>query len=360
MGLECGTAWMEFQWVYVRGKLMPFELPAGLQQWTLAASAAILTVIAATVIRTLVQLASRRGRWSFIAQIRPFLTYLISIFGFRAFIDAVPLDSKVIHWLDDGAYILVVVTLLALTRHLVLVAIEWSASKSGPSLTLQQGFLPLFRNIVTLFAFMIGGIMVLKHFNYDVMSLVTALGVSSLAVGLAAKDTLSNMISGFTLIIDRNLTPGDRINLAGSIGEVEEIGLRSTRIRTGDGNTLIVPNAELVNTKILNLSAPTLSTVCSATIRVPYTVPFERIRALCLETVGQIEKASKDKGRWVNLINLSEGHQVIQTGFWVNHMDDQGAAQSDFNQRILERLRAEQIPLLSPAPPISFELPSAR
>ena len=84
--------------------------------------------------------------------------------------------------------------------------------------------MPLIEKIVFIFIFLTGLIIVLKHFNYDILSLVTALGVTSLAIGLAAKDTLANMISGFTLMLDRPFRVGDRVQLAsGEIGDVVEI-----------------------------------------------------------------------------------------------------------------------------------------
>ena len=96
----------------------------------------------------------------------------------------------------------------------------------------EKDFLPLIEKISTIFIFLIGIIVVLKHFNYDVLSLVTALGIGSLAIGLAAKDTLANMISGFTIMVDRPFRVGDRIQLSsGEVGDVLEIGLRSTKIK---------------------------------------------------------------------------------------------------------------------------------
>jgi small-conductance mechanosensitive channel len=150
------------------------------------------------------------------------------------------------------------------------------------------------------------------------------------------------------LIIDRNLRPGDRITLSGSTGEVEEIGLRSTRIKTGDGNTLIVPNSEMVNTKILNLSVPSLETTVSTQLRVPFTVDFERVRQICAEIVTQTRLANAKRGSWVLLSSIDQGHQIVAVGFWVTHMDNTGGALSEFHSLLVARMNQEGIPLLPP------------
>ena len=313
--------------------------------WIGALAVVVAMIFVATAVRGILSHFSQKGRWAFLRQIAPSASNLIYIVGLGIFADVAPLSPKFANWLDGGVYVLAVLILLGLLRRAALIGIEWGSVRSNQSATLQQGFIPLMRNVITLFVFLTGGIMILKHFNYDVMSLLTALGVGSLAVGLAAKDTLSNMISGFTLIIDRNLRPGDKVNLGGTIGDVEEIGLRSTRMKLGDGNTLIVPNSELVNTKILNLSLPSTETSCSTSLRVPLNIPFERVEPLCLETIAEISIARKDRGKWVSLSSLGDGYQLISIGFWVSNFDDSGGAISEFNQRILKRLAAEKIPL---------------
>ena len=85
--------------------------------------------------------------------------------------------------------------------------------------------IPLLEKLVSIFLIGTALIITLKHFNYDILSLVTALGIGSLAIGLAAKDTLANMISGFTLMIDRPFRIGDRIQLAEGSGGRVDIGL---------------------------------------------------------------------------------------------------------------------------------------
>jgi small-conductance mechanosensitive channel len=318
-----------------------------LHEWITPVAILIVTIGAKNATSWLLTRSSQIRHFGRLKEVIPAFSNLIYLIGLKMFVDTAPVHPKIGVWIENAIYVLGVLIVLSLIRKAAFVAIEWSTQHSNNSATLQQGFIPLLKNVITLFIFFSAAIMILKHFNYDVMSLLTALGVGSLAVGLAAKDTLSNMISGFTLIIDRNLKPGDRVNLGGSVGDVEEIGLRSTRIRTGNGNMLIVPNAELVNTKLLNLSQPARTTACSTFIRVPYTVPFARIKQICMEILSETNRALPNKGKWVNLASLSEGMQVIQIGFWINDLDDEGAALSEVNEKILQKFHQEQIPLIS-------------
>lgn len=317
-----------------------------LSDWIAAFLVSLTTLGLARACVAVLRRLARNPRRSFLEKLSPSIAHLIYIVGVRAVVDVVPLHPKVVLWLDNGAYILAVLILLGLGRKALLIAIEWSALKSMSSNTLQQGFIPLMRNVVTLFVLVSGGIMVLKHFNYDVMSLVTALGVGSLAVGLASKDTLSNMISGFTLIIDRNLSPGDTVNITGSVGTVDEIGLRSTRIRTGDGNMLIVPNNDLVNTKILNLSLPAPATSANLQLRIPYTSPFEKAREVILNQLAKTDGIKQDLGQGVLLASLSEGHQLLTVYFWISSASEQGKVLSELNQGILTELSHQNIPLI--------------
>ncbi len=324
------------------------NLAAILSEWVFPIIALVATITITTTTRALLKRLHKDHNLPFLRELAPTISNILYILGLKLFADVAPLSGKVESWLDGGIYVFAVVIFLNLFRQTALLAMKWGTLKANHSQTLELGFIPLVRNIITLFSFLSGGIMILKHFNYDVMSLLTALGVGSLAVGLAAKDTLSNMISGFILIIDRNLRPGDRINLAGSIGDVTEIGLRSTQIRILDGNTLIVPNSDLVNTKILNLSLPNREIVCTTQIRIPYSIPFHRAKSICLDALNQVEKTSKQRSAWVNLVSLAEGHQLIQIGFWISELNDSGAAHSDFHERLLAQLTEDQIPLLPP------------
>lgn len=99
-------------------------------------------------------------------------------------------------------------------------------------------------------------VLLANHFGQNISSLIAALGIGSIAVGLAAQQTLSNLIAGFVLFLDRPFRPSDRIRLATQeTGEVLDIGLRATRILLPDRKLLIVPNTELVNSRVVNCTA---------------------------------------------------------------------------------------------------------
>ncbi|MHC1697879.1 MAG: mechanosensitive ion channel family protein [Geobacteraceae bacterium] len=178
---------------------------------------------------------------------------------------------------------------------------------------------PLIRKVFTIFLVCAAMIVVLKHFGYDVLSLLTALGLGSLAIGLAAKDTLANMISGFTLMIDRPFRIGDRIQLAsGKTGDVVDIGLRSTRIKTVDNTLLIIPNSELCNSTVLNMAFPDMNSQGRISIGVAYGSDVEKVKCLLRETALENPEVLKEPSPEAYFISFGDSALNMVLHFWVN------------------------------------------
>jgi small-conductance mechanosensitive channel len=321
------------------------------REWIYGIAVLVGMFFLAPTIRTLLKKFAEKKHLSYLRQLAPAVAALVYIFGFKVFGQVAPISPKLALWLEDGVYVLAVLIILRIIRGSLLISADWMMNRAGQSATVGTGFAPVLRNVITLFVFFMGTIMILKHFNYDVFSLLTALGVGSLAVGLAAKDTLSNMISGFILLMDRNLRPGDRLNLGTYSGDVDEIGLRSTRIKTGEGNMLIVPNSDLVNSKLINASMPSREGICSVSFRVPYAAAFSKVREICVSAHAEVARAHAGKKPWINISNVLDGGQQIEVGFWIPDMDDAGEAKTDFILRLQDRLLKENIPLVGPGQP---------
>lgn len=95
---------------------------------------------------------------------------------------------------------------------------------------------------------------ILSVWNIDVSGIITGLGIGSLAVALAAQNLLSNVIGGATLMLDKPFEIGDSVVIGELGGTVEEVGWRSTRVRSHDDEVVTLPNAKLMDSNIVNLS----------------------------------------------------------------------------------------------------------
>jgi MscS family membrane protein len=132
---------------------------------------------------------------------------------------------------------------------------------------------------VTLRAFtvIVIALVVLQNLKIDITGLVAGLGIAGLAVALAAQETLANIFGAVTLFIDRPFRVGDAVSVEGYTGSIEDIGLRSTRLRTFDGTLVTFPNSVIANAKIDNWDArPTRRT--NFTIGVTYDTSYEKLQ----------------------------------------------------------------------------------
>jgi MscS family membrane protein len=163
---------------------------------------------------------------------------------------------------------------------------EMHAKKT--SSTVNEAIFPILNRLVMILILFVAVVISLGHFGVDVSSLLVFLGGGSVAIALAAQETLANMIAGFVIMIDRPFRLGDRIKLpSGEIGDVYEIGLRSTKILDFDNNLIVSPNAELTKTKVINYSYPKNDIRVMVDVHVAYGTSIERAREIMLNLARQ-------------------------------------------------------------------------
>ena len=140
---------------------------------------------------------------------------------------------------------------------------------------------PLIKKTIKFLVFAVGSIFVGDSLTLDMKSLLAGLGIGGLAFALAAKDTLSNLFGSLTVLIDQPFQIGDFVKLdANTEGTVEEVGLRSTRIRTGYDSVITVPNGLLTNINIDNMGKRRYRRF-STKVGVEYATPVAKIEAFC-------------------------------------------------------------------------------
>jgi small-conductance mechanosensitive channel len=264
---------------------------------------------------------------------------LIALVGASLAFQIAPLPSLHFERVVSGT-LFVAATLVGsrLIVDLVTLVISFSVAHvaTGERDRIEREYVPLVSKLVTVGVALIWVIIVLKHFGQDVTSLVAALGVGSLAIGLAAQQTLGNMFAGFTLLVDRPFRPGDRIRLAsGEVGEVREIGVRSTRIVLGDRNLLVVPNTDLANSRVANLTHLSLPTHSEVRLTVVYGSDVEKLSALIVRSIEDEPLVLREPKPTVRVVQLGDRGIELLVGFEVGRHDEAPLAEDRVRRQIL-------------------------
>ncbi|MBU5637241.1 mechanosensitive ion channel [Geomonas sp. Red69] len=260
---------------------------------------------------------------------------LVNCAGLYLAIRRLPLHDKV-GIAAAGLLFVVNITILTVIAYRVLDELlrAYGARVAGAEVSRQ--IMPLVEKLCTIFLVVTALIITLKHFNYDILSLVTALGVGSLAIGLAAKDTLANMVSGFTLMIDRPFRIGDRIQLGTQVGDVIDIGLRSTKIKGADNTFLIIPNSELCNSTLVNMAFPDVRVKGRVNVGIGYGCDVERAKALMVQTALSAPAVLQEPGPEAFFMNFGDSSLNLSLFFWVADYTHTVAATDQINSALLQ------------------------
>lgn len=144
--------------------------------------------------------------------------------------------------------------------------------------TFDDQLVPLVRKSLKVFTVIIGVIFILQNNGVNVTAFITGLGIGGLAFALAAKDTLANLFGSVTIFLDRPFGIGDWIKAGDAEGIVEEVGFRSTRIRTFYNSQISVPNSVMANAEIDNLGRRQYRRVFTM-LNITYDTPPKKIEA---------------------------------------------------------------------------------
>jgi len=143
--------------------------------------------------------------------------------------------------------------------------------------SLDDQLLPLIRKTLRIFLVAVGVMFVVDSvFGQNVGALLAGLGIAGLAVSLAARPSIENLFGSITILFDRPLKIGERIVYGGYDGTLEQIGFRSTKVRTLTGHLVTIPNAKIVSDAVENVGRrPSIRRIMNVTIT--YDTPREKI-----------------------------------------------------------------------------------
>jgi len=208
------------------------------------------------------------------------------------------------------------------------------------------------------FILAIGLVMAAGQLGFQIASVLAGLGIVGLAVGLAAQDTLANLMAGITILWDRPFRIGDNVTVAGTFGTVQEIGLRSTRILTTEKIDAILPNKTIINEKILNHTrTPQLR--LGIPVGIGYGEDLEAARRVLTAAVAGHPHVLADPPPRMVVKELGDSSVVVEVRVWLTDPHLEREVQLDLLERVKTALDEAGIEMPFPTHTVQIDGPQA-
>jgi len=147
----------------------------------------------------------------------------------------------------------------------------------------------LISNLVKSTIFVLGALIIFQTIGIEITPIITTLGITGLAVGLALQDTLANLFAGFYLILSKQVKTGDYVKLSsGEEGYITDITWRNVTIEEIAKNTILVPNSKLSSTNLINYNLPAKQLTLTMNIGVSYESNLEKVESITVEIAKEV------------------------------------------------------------------------
>ncbi|MCW1915240.1 mechanosensitive ion channel family protein [Luteolibacter sp. GHJ8] len=220
-----------------------------------------------------------------------------------------------------------------------------------------KAVIPLLRKVVKTAVVLFGLIFLLQNFDVDVGAMLAGLGIGGLALALASKKTVEDLFAGATLVVDQPARVGDVCKYGNSTGTVEDIGLRSTRIRTPERTLITIPNSKFSEMEIENLAYRD-RILLKTTIGISYDNSPQQMRAI-LAGIRQMLAKRDDiaEGARVRFIAITESALQIEIFAYVKTRDFNLflEVREKVFLGIMDIVTGEGAGFASPSPPVVLE-----
>lgn len=182
-------------------------------------------------------------------------------------------------------------------------------------------------------------------------------GALAIGVGFGAQNLINNFISGFILMAERPIRVGDVIDIEGTFATVEDIGPRSTRIRTGDNIHVLVPNSSFLEKNIVNWTLSDKMVRAHIAVGVAYGSPVRKVEELLLQAVGEDEKVLKHPKPLVLFKDFGDNALLFHLYFWVSmeSLVERLIIESNVRFRIDDLFRESGIVIAFPQRDVHFD-----
>jgi MscS family membrane protein len=291
---------------------------------------------------------TRRTHFVFDDQIalilRPPIYFSLVVIGLTSGINLMPLEAWKLYLIRGMRTIGIVIWVIFCIR-LASLLLKRVAGLSNKFTFIQHRTVTLFDNLAKIAIFGAGVYAFFVVWNIDMTAWLASAGIAGIAIGFAAKDTLSNLFSGVFIIADAPYKVGDYIELErGGRGKVVNIGLRSTRILTRDDIEVTIPNSIIGNSTIINQSGgPHEKMRIRLKIGVAYGSDVDKVKEILVEAAKANPLVCTSPEPRIRFRQFGASSLDFEVLFWVENPELKGMVLDAMNTAVYNRLRDEHI-----------------
>ncbi len=196
-------------------------------------------------------------------------------------------------------------------------------------------------------------ILAIRISGYDITPLLAGMGIAGLAISLAARETLSNIIAGLFIMLDKPFSIGDRIEVIApegyaTWGEVVDIGFRSIKVRTTDNLVIVIPNSQVINRDIINYTINGPIIRLRIPVMISYESDFEKAEEILLKIANENGDVLKKPEPKVVFKELADNGILLELRVWIKDAKKRTYITSDIIKRILEEFKKHGIEIPYP------------
>jgi MscS family membrane protein len=283
----------------------------------------------------------------------------IALFAIWLAAKRLDLGAPVENIISKSYKILTVVNITWFAARLVNALIEeyWvSKADAGKHKILDTHLISILRRTILTVIWSLGIVMALNNIGIDVRALLGTLGIGGLAFALAAQDTIKNMFGGITIFTDRPFRIGDRVKVDKYDGFIEDIGMRSTRLRTLEKRLVTIPNYKMVDAPVENISEEPMRRVLMKLGLTYNTTPDKMNEAMAiLKDMPNRVKDISEKDIVVAFTDFTDFSLVITFVYFMKKNADVMETPSQVNSEILRSFNQANLQFAFPTQTVFIE-----
>jgi small-conductance mechanosensitive channel len=198
----------------------------------------------------------------------------------------------------------------------------------------------------------------LENVGVSLKSLAAFSAVVMVGIGFGLQNIAQNFISGIILLVERPVQKGDFIHVGDTVGTVEEIAMRATRVVTRDGIAIIVPNSELIASRVINRSAPTNTARVLVRVGVAYGTDTRLVRQTLMEVADHDHRVLKQPAPHVFFRDFGESAMIFELAVWIDTPQHEFLITSDLRFAIDGAFRRMHIQIPFPQRELHMRAPA--